>query len=209
MTFKTAGSRIITASDVTDGSKTANASPGITVSAGTFTRLQLLTPGETAAPGTVNGKTGSPSAQAAGTALNVTVNAVDDYWNVAASTHTVGITCTDPNATLPANSALVAGTKTLSLTFKTAGSATVTATELPMVARLRTRVRRLPSIRELSRSCKFRPLASRPRPALLRAKPAHRLLKQSGQHSTVLFAQSTQLELYQHQRFRTHHLQRC
>ena len=40
------------------------------------------------------------------------------------STDTVGITSTDPNATLPANTALVAGTKTLSVTAKTAGSKT-------------------------------------------------------------------------------------
>ena len=87
-------------------------------------------PGETAAPGTASGKTGAPSAQTAGSSFNVIVNAVDANWNVVTSTDTVGITSTDANATLPANTALVAGTKTLSVTAKTAGSKTFTATDI-------------------------------------------------------------------------------
>ena len=44
-------------------------------------------------------------------------------------THTVAITSSDGSATLPTNAALVAGTKTFSVTFNTAGSWTVTATD--------------------------------------------------------------------------------
>src|SRR5206468_5110819 len=118
VTFKTAASQTLTASDVTDPTKTANTSPSITVNASAFAKLQLLVPGETAAPGTASGKTGTPGGQSAGTAFNVTVNAVDANWNLVSSTHTVGITCTDPNDLLPANAALVAGTKSFSLTCK-------------------------------------------------------------------------------------------
>ena len=131
VTLLTAGSRTVTATDVTDGTKTANTSPATTVTAGAFTKLQLLMPGETAAPGTATGKTGTPSARTAGTAFNVTVNAVDANWNLVNSvTHTVGVTSSDPNATLPANIALAAGTRTLSITLRTAGSRTVTATDI-------------------------------------------------------------------------------
>ena len=49
--FNTAGSRTVTATDITDGSKTANTSPAITVNLGAFAKLQVLLPGETAAPG--------------------------------------------------------------------------------------------------------------------------------------------------------------
>ncbi|MBI2763979.1 MAG: Ig-like domain-containing protein, partial [Chloroflexi bacterium] len=49
----------------------------VTFVAGAFAKLQLLVPGETAAPGTVSGKTGSPSTQTVGVAFNITVNAVD------------------------------------------------------------------------------------------------------------------------------------
>ncbi|MCP6756834.1 hypothetical protein NL533_34930, partial [Klebsiella pneumoniae] len=62
-------------------------------------------------------------------AVSVTVNAVDANWNVVSSaTPTVAITSSDANATLPANAALVAGTRSFSVTLKTAGSRTVTAT---------------------------------------------------------------------------------
>src|SRR5213594_3020392 len=95
-----------------------------------FTKLQLLVPWETAAPGAGSGKTGTPNAQTAGTAFTVTVNAVDANWNVMSSTHTVGITSTDTNATLPLNAALASGTQTFNVTLKTAGTKTLTATDL-------------------------------------------------------------------------------
>src|SRR5204863_8825159 len=82
VTFKTSGARTITASDSSDGTKTANLSSSLTVNPATFVKLQLLVPGETAAAGTVTGKTGAPASQTAGTAFNVTVNAVDDNWNI-------------------------------------------------------------------------------------------------------------------------------
>src|SRR5438093_13747122 len=89
-------------------------------------------PGETAAPGTATGKTGTPTAQTAGTPFNVTVNAVDANWNVATtSTDTVAVTSTDANAVLPANTGLVSGTQTLSVTLKTSGTRTITASDVP------------------------------------------------------------------------------
>src|SRR5206468_4099688 len=130
VTFKTSGSQTLTATDVTDASKSANTSPSLTVNAGAFVKMQLLVPGETAAPGTASGKTGTPTAQTAGTAFNVTVNAVDANWNVVSSTHTVGITTTDANDTHPANAALTAGTGTFAVTFKSAGSWTITTTDI-------------------------------------------------------------------------------
>src|SRR5438552_11692038 len=46
------------------------------------------------------------------------------------STHTVGITSTDTNATLPANAALASGTQMFNVTLKTAGTKTLTATDI-------------------------------------------------------------------------------
>src|SRR6185503_7480016 len=54
----------------------------------------------------------------------------DAAWNLISSTHTVGITASDSAAVLPANGALVAGTRTVSVTLKTVGSQTVTATDI-------------------------------------------------------------------------------
>ena len=84
--------------------------------AGALNKLQILYPGEANAPGAPasSGRSGSPTAQTAGTAFNVTVNAVDQFWNLKnAVTDTVHLTSNDPNPTLAADAALVAGTKTM------------------------------------------------------------------------------------------------
>ena len=117
LTFKTLGTQTVTASDLTTGSQTGTSST-LTVNPGPFTKLQLLVPGETAAPGTPTGKTGTPLEQRAGAAFSVTVNAVDANWNLISTNDTVKITSSDPNATLPANAALVAGTRSFSVTLK-------------------------------------------------------------------------------------------
>ncbi|HTL55256.1 MAG TPA: hypothetical protein VL361_06230 [Candidatus Limnocylindrales bacterium] len=95
------------------------------------TKLQVLMPGETAAPGTASGKTGTPTAQQAGLPFDVTVNAVDDKWNlVNYVTDTVKITTTDASASLPLDAALVNGTQKFSVMFGSAGTFTVTATDV-------------------------------------------------------------------------------
>jgi len=128
-TLRTVGTRSLTATDTGTPSITGTQS-GITVTAGSFAKLQLLVPGESAVPGTPNGKTGTPNAQTAGAAFNVTVNAVDANWNLISTNDTVRITSTDANAALPANAALAAGTQTFSVTLKTAGSPTLTASNV-------------------------------------------------------------------------------
>src|SRR5207249_3522772 len=143
-TFKTVGTRTVTATDA-GGTLTANTSANVTVNAGAVTKLQILLPGEVAAPGTATGKTAAtPTAQTAGTAIanGVRVNAVDANWNVvSAATPDVTISTTDSNATsaddngaTAGNLTLVAGTRTLSsFTFKTAATRTITATDAAAV----------------------------------------------------------------------------
>ena len=130
VTLKTAGSSTVTANHIA-GTAASNTSPATTVNPGAFTKLQILVPGETAAPGSTAGKTGTAAAQAAGTAFNVIANAVDANWNVVNSViDTVGITSSDANATLPANAALAAGTRTFAVMLPTAGSHTATVTDI-------------------------------------------------------------------------------
>src|SRR5207253_1931591 len=74
LTFKTAGTQTLTASDITNPSIQQSTTPTIPVNAGAFVKLQLLVPGEIAVAGSASGKTGTPAAQTAGTAFNVTVN---------------------------------------------------------------------------------------------------------------------------------------
>jgi hypothetical protein len=100
-----------------------------------FTQLQVLLPGETNAPGTLTGKTGTPtpvSLSASGGFETVTVNAVDSTFHIITSaTDTVDINCTDPNSYLPNPAALVNGTVTLQeqLDFQDEGTFTVTAAD--------------------------------------------------------------------------------
>ena len=71
--------------------------------AAAFTRLQVLLPGETAAPGTGTGKTGTPRAQTAGVPFTVTVRACDANWNLQSGvTDAISMLCSDASATLPA-----------------------------------------------------------------------------------------------------------
>jgi hypothetical protein len=95
------------------------------------TKLQVLLPGETAAPGTPTGKTGTPTGQSAGNPVDVTVNAVDANWNIVKYvTDMVTITSSDLGAALPQDAALVNGTGTFSITFGSGGDQTVTATDV-------------------------------------------------------------------------------
>src|SRR6185369_17831370 len=65
LTFKTAGTRTVSATDATDASKTGSTGSSTVVNPGPFVKLQVLVAGETAAAGTVSGKSGTPTAQVA------------------------------------------------------------------------------------------------------------------------------------------------
>jgi hypothetical protein len=103
-------------------------SSSIAVGGPPFMGLQLLVPGETAAPGTSTGKTGTPTAQTANDPFTITVNAVDANWNVVnTSANLVCLASTDDTAMLPPDAPLVAGTNSFSFTFGMDGSYAITA----------------------------------------------------------------------------------
>ena len=96
--------------------------------AGPYTRLQVLLPGETAAPGTTSGKTGSPQAQTVGIPFTITVRACDSQWNtVTTVTNAVQILSSDASATLPSPGQLTSGTRLFTVTLNGAGSFTIFA----------------------------------------------------------------------------------
>lgn len=130
----TAGTHTLTASNLTHSTIVPNTSSAITINPGAMQKLQILVPGESAAPGTIAGKTGTPTGQVAGTAFTVTVHSVDAYWNVASADHYVGITSSDANADLPDNAALAGGSRVFQVTLNTAGSAILTASDLSDVS---------------------------------------------------------------------------
>ena len=108
---------------------------GVAVLAGpamaqTYTKLQVLLPGETVAPGTPSGKTGAPTAQTAGVPFTVTVRACDDSWNTVTSiTHVVSLSSSDVSASLPGPRQLASGAAELVVTLNAGGSFTFTASD--------------------------------------------------------------------------------
>jgi hypothetical protein len=93
-----------------------------------YTRLQVLMPGETAAPGTGSGKTGTPRAQVTGIPFNITVRACDAAWNTEPSiSNSIQITSSDASATLPSPAQLVSGERIFTLTMNAGGNFNVLA----------------------------------------------------------------------------------
>jgi len=95
-----------------------------------YTKLQVLLPGETAAPGTTSGKTGAPTAQTAGVPFTIRVRACDATWHTVTSiTHIVQVASTDVSASLPSPTQLVAGELQLTVTLNAGGSFTFSASD--------------------------------------------------------------------------------
>jgi hypothetical protein len=79
--------------------------------------------------------TPSSTSVTAGTAKVVTVRAIDSIGNIVTGyTGTVHFTSTDPAATLPADTTLTSGMKSVNVTLKTVGSWTITATDTSTAA---------------------------------------------------------------------------
>ena len=115
--LKTAGTQSITATDTTTGAASATDS-GITVSPASASQLLI---------------TGLPSSVGAGSSASFTVTAKDPYGNVATGyTGTVSFTSTDTAAGLPASYMFASadkGAHSFSVTFNTAGTQTLTASD--------------------------------------------------------------------------------
>ena len=117
-------------------------SSSFSVVPGPAVKLQILLPGEAAAPGTGSGKSGAPTAQTLGVAIlnNVRVNAVDADWNVtgsAAADVAIGSSdgaaaIADDNGAANGNLSLAAGSGVLSsFSFGTGGGLqSVSATDV-------------------------------------------------------------------------------
>jgi hypothetical protein len=93
-----------------------------------YTQLQVLLPGEAAAPGTGTGKLGAPSAQTVGVPFTILVRACDPSWNTVRSiSHTVSMSSTDPTATLSGTVRLADGEAVMTVTLNSEGHFTFTA----------------------------------------------------------------------------------
>lgn len=103
----------------------------IPAAASAYTKLQVLLPGEIAAPGTPAGKLGTPLAQTVGVPFSITVRACDASWNTDLTvTNLIEISSSDVSATVPGPTALTSGEATLAVTLNAAGSFFFTANDL-------------------------------------------------------------------------------
>ncbi|MEK7315719.1 MAG: Ig-like domain-containing protein [Candidatus Eisenbacteria bacterium] len=131
VTLYKAGAQTITASDVDNGSIQANTSSVVTVTGGTFSKVLILAPGESPAPGTVSGRTGTATDQSINYSFTVTALATDAWWNpVGGATDVVQITSNDPLATLPPNTAMVNGQADLNIRLATGGFQQITVSDV-------------------------------------------------------------------------------
>jgi len=80
------------------------------VTPGPPAKLQVLLPGETAAPATPSGKSGVPTQRTIAEPFAIVINAVDAYWHVVDVSHVVRLSSTDPAAVLPTEVPLTNGT---------------------------------------------------------------------------------------------------
>lgn len=101
-----------------------------TVHPGNFSRVQIVLPGEAAAPGSVNGVLGSPASQGADDAFVVDVYGTDDYWNPVPTMDTVRITSSDPAASTPVNATLNNGAAQATVRLSTVGTQTLSISDL-------------------------------------------------------------------------------
>jgi hypothetical protein len=113
-TLRTAGSQIISATDLASLSLSGVTSP-IVVSPAAAAKLAF---------------SGLPATALTGNAVTFTVTALDPFGNVVTGyTGLAHFTSSDPSAVLPADTTLTRGAGTFSATFKSVGSQTITATD--------------------------------------------------------------------------------
>lgn len=100
-----------------------------TVHPGSFSRVQIVVPGQDPLPGSVSGVEGSPATQGAGQDFTVDVYSTDDYWNPVESFDDVLITSSDPEASTPVSGSLDLGHQQFTVSLSTVGTQTLTVTD--------------------------------------------------------------------------------
>lgn len=95
-----------------------------------FTKLQILLPGETSAPNTPTGKTGTPDPITVGSIVNVTINAVDDNFNRVSASDMIHLVGSDNSVFAEGDFAMSNGTVSIAVMFLNSGTFTITASDL-------------------------------------------------------------------------------
>jgi len=115
--------------DLNNPSKNGSSDPFI-VHPGSFSKVQVIAPGEAPLPGSVTGKTGTPATQAVGTGFTVNVYSTDAYFNPVPSGDNVHVTATNSYVANPTSGVLSNGFRQFTVTLNTVGTQTVSASDL-------------------------------------------------------------------------------
>ncbi len=131
VTLYRSGYQRITATHATNSAILPHTSSQVYVTGGPYSRIVLLCPGETIAPGTPEGRAGTATDQSINYSFNVTIYATDQWYNpVNGATDVIRITSGDPLAELPADQAMVDGVGTMSMRLSTGGFQQITASNV-------------------------------------------------------------------------------
>ena len=130
------GVQTITAQDADNPAVLSNTSGNVTVVGGAFSKVLVLAPGESPAPGTVSGRTGTATDQSINYAFTLTVLATDPWWNpVSGPSDLVHIACGDPLAQVPPDQAMVNGVASMNLRLSTGGFQQISVTDVTQPAK--------------------------------------------------------------------------
>lgn len=109
----------------------ASGSSQVLVIPSTFTRLQVLLPGELYEPGSPSGRTGGPEVRTAGTSFDLTVRGTDLYWNLTAGAQDdVEVRAEDPIYMVTVQGVLQGGVRQLPASFLQPGTFSLIASDL-------------------------------------------------------------------------------
>jgi hypothetical protein len=125
------GSQRIWVSDAVQSSITPDTSAAVTIVGGAFSRVLVLAPGETVAPGTASGRAGTATDQSINYAFSCTILACDPWWNpVGGVTDLVHLTSNDPLAQIGPDAAMVDGRATVDVRLASGGWQQITVADV-------------------------------------------------------------------------------
>jgi len=131
VTMFRAGRQTITAADIDSSGIDPHTSSEVEVTAGPYTNLLVLAPGEELSPGAENGRSGTATDQSINFAFTVEVYATDQWFNpVGGATDLVRVTSGDPMAELPPDAPMVDGRVDFSVRLSTGGFQQISALNL-------------------------------------------------------------------------------
>jgi hypothetical protein len=137
VTLFRAGMQTISAADIDSSGINPDISSEVEVTAGTYSNLLILAPGEDLSPGAETGRSGTATDQSINYAFTVTVYATDQWFNpVSSVSDMVRITSGDPMAELPADAPLADGRGDFIVRLSTGGFQQISAVNITQPAML-------------------------------------------------------------------------